>query len=379
MVPMAETSRANKTLLGCGLGCGGALVLLIGGCFAFQAWLESPGELLAPTAMLDPRATTHVALRLDLADPPTRQLVDQMLAAARRPSDRLRREAPPTVEYLVRWNEERQQRDLTRLFPITAAWVVWPGEHEAEGVGAVVVSARGMSHQVVFMDWVLGLLAGRVKNLPARLIAGERVYELPIGRGEVIYAFLDPAGVIVCLDLASVAPAAERLAQHRATSRATRAPTELERRLAGVPADLPLRGAVVDHRGEIAQLLAWLAPEADRSHWEPSWEPIEAATVAGRFTGGAGVALTLELAVDPAASGPRRELLLADLQRYFAAHPAAGKATVRSSVEGVTLDLLVDELPRRFEEMERAGAPSTAGSVADDSASDGGTAARDNP
>ena len=113
------------------------------------------------------------------------------------------------------------------------------------------------------------------------------MYEIPIRHGEVIHAFLDPAGVVVCLDLASVAPAAERLAQHRAAAVATRAPTELERRLAGVPADLPLRGAVVDRRGEIAQLLAWLAPEADRRDWEPSWEPIEAATVAGRFTGGA--------------------------------------------------------------------------------------------
>jgi hypothetical protein len=354
---MAETSRAKKTLFGCGLGCGGALVLLIGGCVAFQAWLESPGELLEPTAMLDPRATTHVALRLDLADAPTRAFVDQMLAAARRPGDRLRRDAPPMVDLLVRWSEKRRQRDLTRLFPITAAWVVWPGEHDAEDVGAVVVSARGMSHQVIFMDWVLGLLAGRVKDMPARIVAGERVYELPIGHGEVIYAFLDPAGVIVCLDLASVAPAAERLAQHRATVRATREPTELERRLAGIPADLPLRGTVVDRRGEIAQLLAWLAPDADRSDWEPSWEPIEAATVAGRFTGGAGIALTLELAVDPATSGPRRELLLADLQRYFGEHWAAGKATLRPSGQGVTLDLLVDDLPRRFGEMERAGAP----------------------
>ena len=61
---MAERSRASKTLLGCGLGCGGAIVILVGGCFAFQAWLKSPGELLETTALLDPWATTHVAVRL---------------------------------------------------------------------------------------------------------------------------------------------------------------------------------------------------------------------------------------------------------------------------------------------------------------------------
>ncbi len=353
---MAKTSRAAKTLLGCGLGCGGAIVLLVGGCFAFQAWLKSPGELLEPTAMLDPRATTHVALRLDLAEAPTRELVETMLAAARRPGDRLRRNMrSPLVDFFVRWNENRQQRDLARLFPITAAWVVWPGEQEADSVGAVVVSARGLSHQVIFTDWILGLLAGRVKDMPAHIVAGERVYELPIDHGEVLYAFLDPAGIVVCFDLASVAPAAERLRQHRTTARAPRGPSELERRLAGVPADLPLRGAVVDGRGEIAQLLAWLAPDADRRDWKQSWEPIEAATIGGRFTGGTGIALTLELAVDPATSALRREALLADLERYFGESWGPGKATVRRSGEGVAIDLLADELPRRLEELRGAG------------------------
>jgi hypothetical protein len=186
------------------------------------------------------------------------------------------------------------------------------------------------------MDWVMALVAGRVKKWPARIIAGERVYELPIERGDPVYAFLDPAGVIVCLDLDSVAPAAERLRQHRAERRAPRAPTELERRLATVPQDLPLRGAVLDRHGEIAQLLAWLAPGADRGDWKQSWEPIETATVGGRFTGAAGIALTIELAVDPATSVARRELLLADLQRYFAEHSDAAKAIVLPSSQGVT-------------------------------------------
>jgi len=352
---MADKSRASKTLRGCGLGCSGALVLLVGGCFAFQAWLKSPGELLEPTAMLDPRATTYVACRLDLAEAPTREFVEQMLAAARRSGDQFRRnKSSPLVDFFVSWNENRQRRDLTRLFPITAAWVVWPGEHDAGSVGAVTVSARGMSHQVMFMDWVLGIVADRVKEWRTHIIAGERVYELPIDRGESIYAFLDPRGVIVCFDLDSVAPAAARLRQRRATPRAPRAPTELERRLAGVPEDLPLRGAVLDRHGEVAQLLAWLGPGADPGAWRQSWDPIEAATVAGRFTGGTGIALTLELAVDPATSGPRRELLLTELEKYFGEQWGAGKATVRPSSQGVTLDLRVDDLPRRFEETQDA-------------------------
>src|ERR1041384_7431202 len=102
---MAERSRGKTTLLGCGLGCGGAIVLLVGGCFAFQAWLKSPGELLEPTAMLDPRATTYVPARLDLADAPTRQFVEQMFAAANRRSEQLRRPHNPVMDFFVSWNQ----------------------------------------------------------------------------------------------------------------------------------------------------------------------------------------------------------------------------------------------------------------------------------
>jgi hypothetical protein len=352
---MADKSRTQKTLLGCGLGCGGAIVLLVGGCFAFQAWLKSPGELLEPTAMLDPRATAYVAARLDLADAPTHQFVDQMLTTAQREGRQLRRIDNPLMESFFNWNQNRQRRDMERLFPITAAWVVWPGDRHADNVGAVTVSARGMGHQLIFVDWILAIVAGRSKSLPARIIAGERVYEFSSAPGEAFYAFLDPAGVIVCFDLESVAPAAERLRQRRATAGAPRAPTALEQRLAAVPADLPLRGAILDRHGEIAQLLAWLAPGADSTAWKESWDPIESATVAGRFAGGSSIALTLDLAVDPATTAQRRELLRADLQRYFGEHWEAGKATVRPGSQGMTLDLVIDELPRRSEETQGSG------------------------
>src|SRR6185503_12549291 len=98
---MAEKTRAQKTLIGSGLGCGGAIVLLVGGCFAFRAWLKSPGELLEPTAMLDPRATAYGAARLDLAGPPTREFVDQMFAAANRRSEQIRRPHNPLMDFFV--------------------------------------------------------------------------------------------------------------------------------------------------------------------------------------------------------------------------------------------------------------------------------------
>jgi hypothetical protein len=74
--------------------------------------------------------------------------------------------------------------------------------------------------------------------------------------------------------------------------------------------------------------------------------------MAGRFTGPAGVALTLELAVNPAIDGPRREQLLADLQRYFGEQWEPGKVTVRPNGQGMSVDLVVDELPRHFETMQ---------------------------
>lgn len=344
---MTQRSRTSKTLLGCGLGCGAAALVLVGGCFAFQSWLKRPGEVLDTAAMLDPAATAYVACRLDLADPPTRELVEQLVAASQRPFQGSGEERRlPFMDFLIRSNQQRQQRDLERLFPVTATWVVWPGEDT--GGGAVTVSARGLGNQALFMDWVFGLL-GSFGKLPARQVAGETVYELEVAPGQTVYAFLEPRGAVVCFDAEAVAPAVERLRASRSQARALArsAPGELERRLAAVPGDLPLRGAFVGRDGGVARVLGTLAPDAPAG----AWDAVEAATVAGRFTGGA-IALTLDLALDTAASDAVRSALVAELAGRLAEQWGEGAATVSAAGDAVLVELLVDDLPRRVEELQ---------------------------
>jgi hypothetical protein len=60
----------------------------------------------------------------------------------------------------------------------------------------------------------------------------------------------------------------------------------------------------------------------------------------------------LELAVDPETSDARRKVLLADLEKYFDEQWGAGKTKVRPSTGGVSLELVADELPQRFEQMQ---------------------------
>ena len=56
--------------------------------------------------------------------------------------------------------------------------------------------------------------------------------------------------------------------------------------------------------------------------------------------------------VDPATSGARRELLVDDLRRYFGEHWRDEKVAVRPSEGGVSLELALDDLPRRLEELQ---------------------------
>ena len=342
---MTQRSRASRTLLGCGIACGAAALLLVGGCFAFQSWLKRPGEVLDTAAMLDPAATAYVAARLDLADPATRELVEQLVAASQRPFQGSARERRlPFMDFLIRSNQQRQQRDLERLFPMTATWVVWPGEKT--GGGAVTVSARGLGNQALFLDWVFGLF-GSLGKVPSRQVAGETVYEVELAPEQTVFAFLESRGAVVCFDEEAVAPAVERLRATRGQALSRSAPGELERRLAAVPADLPLRGAFVGRDGGVARVLGVVAPGAPAG----AWDAIAAATVAGRFTGGA-VALTLDLALDPAAPATARPALVTELEQRLAAQWGEGSAAVREAGDAVVVELLVDDLPRRVEELQ---------------------------
>ncbi len=45
-------SRNKRILIGCAVGCGAMVVLVIGLAVAFGLWIKSPGELLEPQRLL---------------------------------------------------------------------------------------------------------------------------------------------------------------------------------------------------------------------------------------------------------------------------------------------------------------------------------------
>jgi hypothetical protein len=112
---------------------------------------------------------------------------------------------------------------------------------------------------------------------------------------------------------------------------------------------------VLEHHGEVGELLAWLAPGEQRSAWQPDWEPVRAAAVSGRFIGTGGIALTLDLAIDPATPAARRQLLADDVRRYLGERWKDETVTVQPSAEGVTAEVLIADLPRRLEEKQLSG------------------------
>jgi hypothetical protein len=162
--------------MGCGLGCLGVAVVGISSCIGFQVWINTPGELLEPAALLDPQAVGWAEVRLDLEDAETEALADALIAVARPPEGMF--EGSPVLGFLTELNARRQERQLRRLFPMTASWTLYPGEPGELDQTLISASVPRMSHTLTLIDWGLGFVARREPEMPTELYRGERVLRI---------------------------------------------------------------------------------------------------------------------------------------------------------------------------------------------------------
>ena len=58
-------TKGKRVLLGCGLGCGLLLLMGVGSCIGFTAWLNRPGELIEPTHLMAAGTTGYMEWTLD--------------------------------------------------------------------------------------------------------------------------------------------------------------------------------------------------------------------------------------------------------------------------------------------------------------------------
>src|SRR5262245_27523629 len=90
------TRKQKNTLVGCAIAAGGLLLVGVASCAGFLVWLNNPGPLLQPEALLSPEATGFVEWTFRSDDPGMSRVLDQVLGAARR-QQRARSPFPPWI------------------------------------------------------------------------------------------------------------------------------------------------------------------------------------------------------------------------------------------------------------------------------------------
>lgn len=261
-------SRGKRILIGCALGCGTLVVLVIALVVGLSWWLGSPGELLEPQQLLGSETTGYVEWTLHLDDPGTEGFARKLIGTIQGISTEQADEMP---EWLRSWVVARQHKqaeeDILKMFPMAAAWTLQPGQTADADLHLVSLSVERLGHQLIFGDWILGLVLGRGNEVQVDRYRGEKIYRVPIRSDTALTVFLRDGNLFVTSDLGSASEAVDRLIEAGRTGSGDSALGRIFAETQG----RPLRGALTNGRGEVQRLWQRLsdvqASDSDGELW----------------------------------------------------------------------------------------------------------------
>ena len=330
-------SRTKKILIGCGLGCGGLIVVVVIGFFSFAAWLKRPGEVLQPTRLLGADTTGYAEWTLSLDDPGTAEFVEGLLDRQEEMQPDL---FPPTIQaFFNNWNSNRNRKEIQNLFPIVAAWTLSPGPETDQDRNVFALSVRGFGNQLVFADWIMSFIAGNDPDFQRIDHQDEIIFRF----NDSAFFFLRRAHIFFAEDLQTARSAVDRLQPEPVR---TRQEGPLEALFAGVPEEPPLRAAISNGSGEM--LRTWrlfaLAPE-DPEELRESMSQLRGAVLTGSLEAGETLNAQLSLqAPDPAWAEEHAAEALRNFRQGMAFEDLALSSSVRTEGDWIRIDFRAEGL-----------------------------------
>jgi hypothetical protein len=336
---MASTGK--KWLIGCGIGCMSLVLIIAAVMFGFYIWLNQSSELLEPEGLLGSDTSGHVEWTLRLEDPGTNEFVETLLAISHDESARDMEGVPPMLRsWLLKYQGRKNERELRELFPLVAAWTVYPGPSPEEDMQLFSASIERLGNRLVLADWIMGMTLGRAEDASVIEHKGEKIYELPTHHGKSITFFIHRNNLFFATELEAAKRAVDRLNDPAQSGRGSGG---VERMLQEVAADRPLRGALTNERGELGRLLGWLWREEDLGELS---ENISALRITGGFEGGDRFGGLLELrCTDPAWAGANADLLAGALEESCEGIGLEIETSARSEGEWVAVEFRTEQLP----------------------------------
>ena len=283
-------SRNKRILIGCAVGCGALVVLVVGLVVAFGLWIVRPADLLKPQRLVGADTTGYVEWTLRLEDPGTEGFARRLIETIQNIPPEGIEEMP---EWLGDWITQRQRKeaeeDILKVFPLVAAWTLHPGNTPEEDLHLSSISVERLGHQLIFGDWVLSLVLSRTDRVEVERYRKEKIYRFPIDKETTLTVFVRDGHLFFTSNLDTARTAVDRLIEAAGTRHE---PSELDRLFAETAGD-PLRGAVTNRRGEILRLWRGRSVGQPTDSDRELWREIRGVSLSGGLRGDGSFAGTL--------------------------------------------------------------------------------------
>ena len=305
MATAAPSSKGRKVLIGCGVGCGGLLLLGIGSCIGFQVWIDRPGDLLEPEQLFGADTTGYLEWELSDQDPATRTFVETLLESAKTDPSRLEG-MPAVISRMIADRQDKANREnIEQLLPMVAVWTMHPGATGLDDLHLISLSIERLGNRMTFVDWVFSLTFRFSDEIETVRYRGERLYEVHTGPDRYTF-FIHDQDAFFTTSLDNAKRALDRLAGEPAESDgggpavpagSGAAPGELERLFGEMP-DTALRGVISNATGSLDGIWDLISgaddDEVERQRAEqsaeipmerPDWSKIRIVSLSGGFSG----------------------------------------------------------------------------------------------
>ena len=288
----------KSTLVGCAIALGVLLAVGVASCAGFIVWLNRPGPLLQPEALLSPEATGFVEWTFRSDDPGMSHMLDQMLDAVRRQQRSLSPFPPWVADRLQDMQTARSRRQIRAIMPLVVVWSIRPGSEPDEDLHLLTLSVPRLGNRLVIIDAMLRFTMGWSRDAHSERYKGVTLYTIPIGPDSRATFFFHRSDIYFASDADTGRLAVDRLMVESSRPGAGAAPVDddLAHLYARTPTGKPLRGAITNARGELIRLLRPLTGD-DREEEElrERWRTVEGLTISGGFEGENTFSADLEL------------------------------------------------------------------------------------
>jgi len=312
--------KLKNALIGCAVAAAVMVMAGIASCVGFYVWLNRPGKLLQPDALMASDTTGFVAFTVTAEDKGARHLLDSLMDDVQR-QQRALTPFPPWMQGVMGQVQSRgRARQIDILLPLVAAWTIRPSDDPDADLSTLTVSLPHLGNRLVIFDTFLGFMMRRNGVVAVESHGGVSLYTAHDTSGRSATFWLRGCDIFLASDLDTARLTVDRLAARRPEGTAgDAADNDVSRLYDGTPSGRALRGAIVNTHGQIARALRRLAEEGpEEKEIEERWGAMEALTISGGFEGENTFTLTLEArGADAAWAASHAETIGRDCQRLL--------------------------------------------------------------